>query len=284
MSNTRVAKPFASMKSATGVTYTLEEVTPEIAEAWLTKNTHNRRLRDAGKEKYARDMEGGSWVENGDAIRFAADGTLLDGQHRLAAIVESGASVLLLVVRGLDRAAQKTMDSGIIRPTADAFEFEGIPNAKVAAAITRRILMWQNGVRANTGSFYQPSKTELTEAWRQDPIIRAATEAAVMMRGRKQIPASIIGLSWWLFAQIDADQCAEFWYGLYSGSDLSANSPIHVVRERIIRQNAQPGRVPETVYLAWVIKAWNLWRAEKRISPNYRGFDLKASERFPEPR
>lgn len=285
MSKTSVAAPAAPMMtSANGVTYSLELVTPEIAEQWLTKNTHNRRQRESGKEKYARDMESDAWIENGDAIRFAKDGTLLDGQHRLSAIVESGVAITLLVVRGLDRSAQKTMDSGIIRPTADAFEFESIPHSKTAAAITRRILMWQNGVRANAGGSFQPSKTELLDAWRTDPIIRAASEAAVQMKGRKQIPASIIGLTWWLFAQIDSDQCATFWYGLYSGSDLSANDPIHVVRERIIRQNAQPGRIPESIYLAWVIKAWNLWRAGKRISPNYRGFDLKAGERFPEPR
>lgn len=273
-----------TITSESGVTYSLEVITPEIAEVMLTHNTKNRKQRPAGLDKYARDMEGDEWVENGDAIRFAVDGTLLDGQHRLTAVVSAGVSITALVVRGLPVSAQKTIDSGFVRPMAEAFEFEGIAHSKTAAAVTRRVLLWQHGQRSNAGGNYQPSKTEMLDAWRTDPVIRTSADAARQMQGRKQIPASIIGLTWWLFSQVDPDGCAVFWQGLYSGSDLSANNPIHVVRERIIKQNAQPGRVQETVYLAWVIKAWNLWRADKKISPTYRGFDFKVGEKFPEPR
>lgn len=285
MSTTTVSETSRmSFKSPSGVIYSFEEITPEIAESMLARNTRNRKIRTRGVDQYARDIENGDWKENGDAIRFDADGVLIDGQHRLTAIVAAGAAVWCLIIRGLTTATQLTVDSGIVRPMSERFEFNGVNNSKTAAAITRRILMWQNGQKSNAGGNYQPTVAEMLEAWRTDPLIRSATEAAMQMKGRKQIPASVIGLTWWLFSQIDTEECSTFWSGLYSGSELAANSPIHVVRERIIKQNAQPGRVPESIYLAWTIKAWNLWRAGKHISPNYRGFDFRVGERFPEPR
>jgi len=278
------AKPTrVTMTSPGGVNYSIETVTPELAEAWLTKNSGNRRQRRHQVERFARDMESGVWQENGEGICFAEDGTLINGQHRLAAVVIAGISLPMLIVRNLPKQAQDTMDDGAKRTMGDTFGYHSIAHHHTAAAIVRRVLMWQEGVRTNSGAF-QPSKAEQLDAYRTDPVLRDAIDAAVQMRGRKQVPASVIGISWWLFAQIDREQCSTFWAGLYSGSNLDANSPIHVVREKVIRRNAQPGRVQETEYLAWIIKAWNLWRAERTISPSYRGFDLKPGQPFPEPR
>lgn len=276
-------RPAATMTSPSGVTYSIELVTPTIAESWLAKNTANRRMRRPKAEQFARDMEAGDWQENGEGICFAADGTLLNGQHRLTALTIAGISVYMLVVRGLPMQAQDTMDDGAKRTMGDTFGFHGVEHANAAAAIVRRVLMWQNGSRTNTGSA-QPTKAEQLDAWRTDPSLRLAVEAAVAMRGRKQIPASVIGLTWWLFSDLDSDGCAEFWQGLHTGANLDANSPIHVVREKIIKRSSDAGRVSESEYLAWIIKAWNLWRADRTISPNYRGFDLKPGQKFPEPR
>ena len=49
-----------------------------------------------------RDATGGVAV-NGEPIQIAEDGTLLNGQHRLNAVIESGATVPMLVVRGLPK-------------------------------------------------------------------------------------------------------------------------------------------------------------------------------------
>ena len=65
-------------------------VTPELAAEWLTHNTHNRGLKPIAIKRFAEDMTTGDWQWNGESIRFAADGTLLDGQNRLHAIVDSG--------------------------------------------------------------------------------------------------------------------------------------------------------------------------------------------------
>ncbi|MDO0930218.1 hypothetical protein QQY66_00225 [Streptomyces sp. DG2A-72] len=56
------------------------DVSPALARHWLTEhNTHNRSLRPRVVAAYARDMHAGRWMDNGETIKFAADGTLLDG-------------------------------------------------------------------------------------------------------------------------------------------------------------------------------------------------------------
>lgn len=286
MSTTSVSKKTASLAftSPGGVTYSLELVTPAMAETWLTHNVNNRRLRKGRIDKYARDMEADDWQENGDAVCFDADGNLIDGQHRLSARVASGTTGWMLIVRNLPAKAQDTKDDGAKRTLADTFGFHGVANESTAAAVTRRVLLWQNGVRANAGGGIDPTKAEALEAWRTDPALRSAVEATISIGKKANLPPSIIGLTWWLFSQISIEDCTAFWYGMSTGANLEPGSPILILRERIATEVAKPGRIPETQLLAWVIKGWNLWRQGKVLSERYKGFGLRPLERFPEPR
>lgn len=60
-------------------------IDPATAERWLKANKRNRKLRRGPVLAYARDMAAGNWRLTGEAIKFAPDGTLLDGQHLLGA-------------------------------------------------------------------------------------------------------------------------------------------------------------------------------------------------------
>ncbi len=273
-----------SMTSPSGVAYSLEVVTPAIAEAWLGHNTNNRSVRKTGINALSRDMESGAFIENGDSIRFDVDGNLIDGQHRLMARVQSGTSGLMLIVRNLPAITQDTVDDGKKRTMSDTFSFHGIENSAQAAAVTRRVILWQNGVRANSGGNYSPTKAEQSELWRTDPTLRSAVEATVQMGKRATLPPSIVGLSWWLFADISVEDCTAFWYGVSTGANLEPGSPILLLRERVAKATSEAGRIPESHLLAWTIKAWNLWRQGRTLSTNYRGFSLKPLERFPEPK
>src|SRR5262245_34900010 len=102
------------MPAATPTQPTAEvvEVSPALAEEWLSKNPNNRNLRRPVVDSYARDMSAGHWHLNGETIKFAANGELLDGQHRLHAIAVSGNSVSMVVIRGLSADVMLTVDSG----------------------------------------------------------------------------------------------------------------------------------------------------------------------------
>lgn len=80
----------------------VEHITPAVAEEMLLMNENNYRKMDKKRVKmFARDMANGEWELNGEAIKFNNRGELVDGQHRLAAIVEAGRTVDMLVIRGV---------------------------------------------------------------------------------------------------------------------------------------------------------------------------------------
>ena len=65
-------------------------VTPEIA-GWLQEmNTGNRPLNQEAVERFRGILRNGQWMNTGEAIVVASNGTLNDGQHRLIAIQSCG--------------------------------------------------------------------------------------------------------------------------------------------------------------------------------------------------
>lgn len=106
---------------------TEELITPEMAEQYLTKNTNNFRKLNFNKVKlYASDMRNGRWEYNGDPIRFNNEGILIDGQHRLNAIVMSHTSVKCVVERGVE---SNIIDIGFIRTSQDIGKAKGLEAA-----------------------------------------------------------------------------------------------------------------------------------------------------------
>ena len=81
----------------------IEVITPEIAKDYLAKNTGNyRKINKSRVDAYSKDMSLGKWEFNGESIKFSNSGKLVDGQHRLSAIVKSGVPVKMLVIYGVD--------------------------------------------------------------------------------------------------------------------------------------------------------------------------------------
>lgn len=93
------------------------EISPEQAAKWLERNDNNRNVNVAKVKKMAKDMREGHWDTTHQGIAIASDGTLVDGQHRLLAIVESGVTVRMNVT--FNAAKSQHIDSGNIRSMAN---------------------------------------------------------------------------------------------------------------------------------------------------------------------
>ena len=101
----------------------VETITPDIAKQWLTKNVNNRKLRSATCAKYARDIKQGNWRLTHQGIAFDKSGNLVDGQHRLQAIIQAGMPVPMVVAYGSDRAG---IDQLAPRSQFDAITIGGL--------------------------------------------------------------------------------------------------------------------------------------------------------------
>ena len=94
-------------------------VTPELACEWLAKNTRNRQIRRGHVKFLADQMKAGKWRLTHQGVAFGADGAVLDGQHRLEAVVASGVSVPLMVFFSWDADVFGVLDKGINRTVRD---------------------------------------------------------------------------------------------------------------------------------------------------------------------
>lgn len=81
----------------------LISITPKLAQSLLKNNRANRPISKKTVESYARDMLNGNWKTNtGNAISISKDGALLDGQHRLTAVIKSEIPISMWVCYGCD--------------------------------------------------------------------------------------------------------------------------------------------------------------------------------------
>jgi succinate dehydrogenase flavin-adding protein (antitoxin of CptAB toxin-antitoxin module) len=94
-------------------------ITPEIASKFLEYNVSNRPILKQHVKKLAADMVADRWETTHQGIAIA--GTierpvrLLDGQHRLSAIIQSNKPVLMLVCENMTEEAFKHIDAGKTR-------------------------------------------------------------------------------------------------------------------------------------------------------------------------
>ncbi len=123
----------------------LMTITPELAQEWLSVNTHNRNLRSLLASAYARDIENNKWPITGATISFDVEGKLLDGQHRLTAIISAGKTIQSFVVRNLPLSARAVTDTGQSRTAADALRLENYNNSKQLPPVIRNLLQIKAG-------------------------------------------------------------------------------------------------------------------------------------------
>lgn len=121
----------------------VEMITPNKAEQILRlHNKLNRNLRQRIVKKYAKDMLDGNWQLTHQGIAFYFNGTLADGQHRLAAIVLSGVDIQMSVTRGLPLESGKGVDIHAQRALQDVLRIGGAPPwiNQAAVAVARALL------------------------------------------------------------------------------------------------------------------------------------------------
>lgn len=123
------------------ITHVTETITPETAARYLESNLGNRKMRAHKIKQFASDMKNGRWMLTHQGIAFFDDGGLMDGQHRLAAVVESGVPVRMVVMRGFGRIVAHAIDSGTKRNEVDAERLNGIVVTPKEVACARAMLI-----------------------------------------------------------------------------------------------------------------------------------------------
>lgn len=242
---------------------TIVDVTPDVAQRWLDANTHNRNIRPRVVDGYARDMAAGQWVMTGEAIKFASDGTLLDGQHRLLAVARAGVTVRMLVVNGLSAHAQDVMDSGAKRQAADALRLSG-HSYSTALAATARLAMYlgSGGVTKKTrgGSSGMFTNPEVLGFVADNPDLAASVEEATSYAKKIDAHVSVMAYVWWRCAKVSRAATEEFFHTLAEHETRGKGDPRAALIKRLATSRRNSERLSQTAQASLFLRAWNAWR------------------------
>lgn len=243
----------------------LEIITPDVAEEMLAANIGNRKIREEAVDLYARDMAEGRWRLTGDALRFATDGSLLDGQHRLTAIVKAGVPVETFVFRNVPVAAKPAIDTGVKRTVADYLSWAGESDPFILASSVRLAI----GIERNGGSAMARrvivSPEEVYQYCEAHPKLRDAARVSGKLKTIKLTPA-VRAYCFWRLAEVDEEKAYEFYYALAEREGLYRGDPRHVLARRLEQSKLSRQRLSAVVQVSLVFRAWNAWRKGEQLA------------------
>lgn len=238
------------------------DIDSDTADWMYGFNKVNRNIRQAVVETYARDMTEGRWNFTSDTIKFDEDGNLIDGQHRLRAIMLSGSTVRIAVAAGLDREVQLVIDGGSKRTAADALNFAGVVADnkyanRIASAARQAWNIEKNGTVSRTTP---PSTAELIEWIEKNQAIQDAVFAVDGLSKTITLPPAYSAVAYFLGMKEIPQETIKFFNDLRTNVGLTETSPANLLRLRIS---------PTTNSDTYLEKFWLLLRALNMVRYGY---------------
>lgn len=142
------------------ITSKVEEIDPIQAHMMLQRNAKNRNKNRKNIDFYTQEMLANNWQCNGEGIIIDKDGNIMDGQHRLEAIIKSGKTEAIVVTRGVLRKAYSTMNQGSKRTTGQILKQAGNSYGNDLAAIIRILYDYKSQKYTKLGNTGRMSPTD----------------------------------------------------------------------------------------------------------------------------
>lgn len=216
-----------------GISIAIEKIGPKTAKEYLKKNIDNRNLRTSHSEKLAAAIRALEWGLNGETIKFNRNGVLIDGQHRLNAVIVSGKPIVAIVVRGIDPNLFHTIDQGKPRNLRDILVVEKIKNpGHMAMAIP--ILIKLEGGFLLRGSHGWTNQFESLEFLDKNKELHKAVKFCKESGASKIGSIGMVAAMLYQMERIDFDLAREFVSGVITGEMLKKTDPRFILRERLV--------------------------------------------------
>lgn len=216
-------------------------ITPALAKSLITSNTiRNRPLNDRAVTRFANDIKNGKWVLNGEAIILSDNSDIIDGQHRLKAVIKANLPIKSLVVRGAELSAFDTIDIGSKRSGSDILGIAGYSHSRLLAAVLRSLDSFK-------ASGFQPSVPILGQSLNTDKRVNYlelikkypnAIESAKYIHNRSKNaamfrPESFAALTHYLFGEKDVEARDDFFDAIYEMKSGPEFKPLLTLRRQM---------------------------------------------------
>lgn len=253
----------------------VQKISPKRAAEMLTANTSNRPLSRTTVRSFADAMRRGEWQVTHQGIAFDTRGVLVDGQHRLAAVVEADLAVEMTVFTDVDQNTFDVLDTGKKRNAADVLAIEGEKSTTLLAAMVRTV--WQYGNRPDqswSGGAAGVSNHQIVQTLEANPALRDYVAVADRIAAETGMIKSAAGAAAYL---VDAanprkkTRLAEWHDGLAEGAGLAKHDPRLVFRKAMFamarRQAGVVQRRRDTrEHVVLYLKAFNAWAGAEELA------------------
>jgi hypothetical protein len=250
--------------NASSISAEVVTMTPQMAQSILDsqpESAHQRKLNRRLVSSYAREMKAGAWALNGESIQFNGS-KLLNGQHRLSAVVASGVPVSLLVVRGVDEAAFSTIDQGRVRNINDLLAIRGLNYKASFGAAARLAMVYEQYGTAMPTMEQRPTRRQVMEYIERhaEALYDAATLAAGCKIGHQPMLTALA------FLGRGRTERPAFFEKLQTGVGLGESEPVRLLRDRLLVPSTGNARPHNDYTFAVAIKAWNATVLQKPLA------------------
>lgn len=248
------------------MSYVTENISPSKAAEYLKTSIGNRPISEVFIRSYADTMKKGGWKMNGIPIVFDIDGHLLDGHHRLKAIILAGIPVKMDVCRGVSSDSFTTYDCGRHRSLGQLLAMQGVKHYNTVGSIVaanETLVRTGRIYPNNTSSANKRTNTQNYEIYSRDPIgyNEAAEDAVRIVKAARILNGSWVGgLIYYLThtGGYDRDFVLEFFEGVCSLDDSRIN-PANILRKRILKEKLSNVTLKAHQLFAFVVIAWNAY-------------------------
>ncbi len=263
----------------------VQKITPGKAVEMLAANTANRPLSRSTVRAFAEAMRRGDWLVTHQGIAFDTRGVLVDGQHRLAAVVEADVPVEMTVFTDVEADTFDVLDTGKKRNAADVLAIEGEKSSTMTAAMVRTVWLFENRPDLNwSGGAAGVTNHQIVQSLEQHPKLREFLPVGEQIAAATGMIKSAAGAASYLVAQKSKRAELDDWYeGVIDGAGLAKSDPRLLFRRVMFsmarKQAGQVMRRRETrEHVALYIKAFTAWRSGEPITA------LRFTPREPMPR
>lgn len=252
-------------------------ITPEMAVRLLDANKLNRPLGQGHAERIASQITEGKWRFNGDTIKISTTGDVLDGQHRLWAIIESKTAVDSIIVYGIERDAFSTIDT-IRKPRSlgDTVALNG--NARyrnVIGTALAWLLRWERGcLETYRTPQNRIENSDVEHALKVNPGIVRAVERAMSVRSIAN--AGIMGFLFYIVVNRNEEIGERLMNTLGDPAGVGVNDPFFRLRHYFISDHHK--KKDPIASIAVAFKAINAAADGKKVQV----LNWRAHGKFPE--
>ncbi len=206
-------------------------LTPDEAVQLLEYNKHNRPLNEQHVKRIARQIIDGKWKFNGDTIKISSTNDVLDGQHRLWAIIEAKMAIETIIVKGIEPEAFSTIDTmRKPRSGSDILAMVGVtgPRSTISVAL-QWLIRWQ---RKTLEDYRNPinriENSDIEEAYKNNQGIVRAAERAKKLRGITN--TGMLAFFYYVLSNRNPDLAERMMHTLENPTGVPVNDPFFRLR------------------------------------------------------